>query len=137
MCWKLTTFRNIKFDAIIGQTILKPLSAIINLNKEYIEINIVKTKFIESCPFHSNEIQTFNIAQPYEEVLGSVKKEEKSLLVKMIKQNSDLFFEEGHSLTHTHEIQHEIITTTGKAIYFKIYRYHEEINDGYDEAGSH
>lgn len=47
---KLTNIKNNNFDAIIRQNILKPIKAITELEKEYVEINSNRIKFMYSCP---------------------------------------------------------------------------------------
>ncbi len=129
--WKLTNIKNNNFDAIIGQNILKPIKAIINLEKEYVEINGNKIKFI-NMPYNYEDI---NILTECKENLldilsnSDMNEEEKQKLEYILKANSDLFFQEGKNLSHTHEIQHEIVTKTSRPTYNKIYRYpqiHEE-----------
>lgn len=61
MCWKLTNFNGKNFDALIGQNILKAFSAIINLEEDFLQINGNKIKFIDSCPFNLEEVQTLEI----------------------------------------------------------------------------
>lgn len=134
MSWKLTPFVNKHFDGLIGQNLLKPLQAIVNLEEEFLEIHGVKTKFISSCPYKYNDIHTLHESILNEDLLNKLirddmNQEEITELRKIINKNRDLFFQEGQQLTHTHEIQHQIITTVDKPIYSKIYRYpqiHEE-----------
>lgn len=45
MAWKLMKIQNKKFVGIIGQNLLKPLGAKIDLERGYIEINKIKTHF--------------------------------------------------------------------------------------------
>lgn len=63
--------------------------------------------------------------------------EEQKQLKKIIESNSDLFFNEGKHLSHTHKVQHEIVITNNNAVYSKIYRYpnghEEEINKQIDD----
>lgn len=49
--------------------------------------------------------------------------EEKRELVKALKPFKDVFFNEGHNLTFTHEIKHRIETTDDKPIHQKTYKY--------------
>lgn len=49
--------------------------------------------------------------------------EEKQSLNTLLKEYEELFYKEGDKLTSTHEIQHEIVTTTNNPIYSKIYTY--------------
>lgn len=51
------------------------------------------------------------------------------MITKLLHSFKDLFYKEGDKLSATHEIKHEIITSTDRAVYSKIYRYpqiHEE-----------
>lgn len=137
MCWKLTSFSEKDFDGIIGQNLLKPLQAKINLEDEYIEILGNKIKFLGACPYTYNEVHNLEPIKEDQGVLPSLlgehlNIEERQSLEKILKKNKDLFFHEGQKLTCTHEIKHEIVTTTDRPIYSKIYRYpqiHEqEIN---------
>ncbi|XP_055374910.1 uncharacterized protein MAL13P1.304-like [Condylostylus longicornis] len=59
----------------------------------------------------------------FENLKKSLNSEEKTHLNKLLNNYSDLFFKEGDYLTNTTEIQHQIITTIDRPIYFKIYRY--------------
>lgn len=133
MVWKLTSFENKKFNALIGQNILKPLNAIVNLGENFLKINNIKTYFIDSCPFDENDIHSIEKVDPNtilaKLLQDDMNSQEKKILKEIINKNTDLFFEEGQNLTHTHEIQHEIVTTVDKPVYTKIYRYpqiHEE-----------
>lgn len=55
--------------------------------------------------------------------LSKLNKEEEKELMKLLLEFEDLFYKEEDKLTATSEIQHEIITTTEKPLYSKIYRY--------------
>lgn len=134
MRWKLTEFKNKKFDGLIGQNTLQPLKAKINLEEEYIEINNNKIKFLHTCPYKTEEIHTLeatDISGNYADKLyrNDMNNEERISLKLILEENSDIFYQEGQQLSHTHEIRHGIITQTDRPIYTKIYRYpkiHEE-----------
>lgn len=133
MIWKLTKFKNKSFDAILGQNLLRPLGAIIDMKKEVLIINKNEINFLSKCPYKENEINQLEHVEINETVEENLVKglnsEEKNLLNKLLKSYKNLFFKEGEQLTSTSKITHEIITTTQKPIYSKIYRYpqvHEE-----------
>lgn len=128
MSWKITKLLNKPFEAIIGQNILEPMGAIINLSDKYIEIHDTKIKFIDSCPYEFEEIYEIEKSPPKEDITkklihNEMNEEEIRELKKLVLDNLELFFKEGDRLTHTHEIQHEIITTLNKPVYAKMYRY--------------
>ena len=56
MIWKLTEFKDKCFDAIIGQNILKPIGAVIDLENDLIRINNNNIKFINAPPYEFDEI---------------------------------------------------------------------------------
>lgn len=125
--WRVVELKGRKYDAIMGQNFLVPFKAKINLEDKYIEVNNNKLFFEENyCPFIVSEIFTLdgvtdNILETLK--LDHLNNEEKTAIVDSLKQNEDLFFKEGEKLTSTHEIKHEIVTSTDRPIYSKIYRY--------------
>lgn len=127
MCWKLTRFYNKSFDGIIGQNLLKPLGAVIDLKNEVLVINDNKIKFQGSCPHRIEEIHQLDITEMDENIQKELTKnlnpEEKRHLEVLLKSYGDLFFKEGETLSCTDAIKHEIVTTVSKPIYSKIYRY--------------
>lgn len=124
MIWKITDFTNKCFDAIIGQNLLKPLSAVIDLSNDTLNINNNKIKFLNSFPYNSKEIcQLENEKIDFDSFLTNLNCEEQKALKNLLKNFKDLFFKEGDTLTSTTKIEHEIITTSNIPIYSKIYRY--------------
>jgi len=127
MIWKLTKFHNKCFDAILGQNILKPLGAIVDMQKEVLIINNSVINFINKCPYNFNEIfqiEPSNTSfKEFENLFVSLNKEESEHLKILLKSYQDLFYKEGDCLTSTWDITHQIITTTDTPIYSKIYRY--------------
>lgn len=125
--WKLTKFNNKCFDAIIGQNLLKPLGAIIDMDKEKIIINKNEIHFLGKCPYKEEEINQLEYSEFNDNTKHNLYKdlnsEEKMHLDKLLKTYSNLFFKEGEILTSTSVVKHDIITTTNKPIYSKIYRY--------------
>lgn len=122
--WKIVNFTGRKYDAIIGQNLLVPLKARINLEDDYLEINGNKIPFERTdYPFKLSEICSleYDNLQPLK--LDHMNVEEKDKISKLLCQYRKLFYMEGDILTSTHEIQHEIITTTNNPVYSKIYRY--------------
>lgn len=133
LSWKIVDLKSGKFDAIMGQNFLVPFKAKIDLEFKYIEINKNKILFEDDdCPFVADEIRTLETVS--ENILDKLRlehlnDEEFNKVKKLLNQNQDLFFKEGDVLTATHEIVHEIITTTNIPTFSKIYRYpriHEE-----------
>lgn len=127
MCWKLTKFHNKLFDGIIGQNLLKPLGAIVDMKNDVVIINNNEIRFKNSCPYKSEEIHQLDITELDENIKNELHKnlnaEEGNHLRSLLKSYSDLFFKEGETLSCTNEIEHEIVTTISKPIYSKIYRY--------------
>lgn len=127
VCWKIVELNNKCYDAIMGQNFLVPFKAKINLEHQYIEINNNKIIFDDNkYPFILNEIHTLegvtaNILDNLN--FDHLNKEEKNSIIKLLKQNNHLFFKEGDILTATQETVHEIITTTDRPVFSKIYRY--------------
>lgn len=119
MSWKLTSFEGKNFDAILGQNILKPLNAIIDMEKENITINNCTIEFLKEFPYSLDEINQLEIINldkiTTDHLYNNLNLEEKSAL--------NIILNEGQQLTNTNIIQHEIKTITDKAIYTKIYRY--------------
>lgn len=136
MSWKLTHFENKQFDGLIGQNILKCLKASINIGQEYIEVNGNKIGFCNACPYAYENVHTLEgleIDNVVDRLFrDDMTKDESGRLEILLDRNNDLFFQEGMALSHTHEIQHEIITKMNNPVYSKIYRYpqihEEEIN---------
>lgn len=136
MAWKLMKIQNKKFVGIIGQNLLKPLGAKIDLERGYIEINKIKTHFEnyknqieeEKCPYEYNEIHTLeycnstNMSQLFSENLNG---EERKELCKFIDENKQIFYNEGDRLTSTTQTVHNIRTKHDNPIFSKIYRYPE------------
>jgi len=58
MSWKLINFENKCFDAIIGQNILTPMSAIIDMVNRTLTLNGNTIHFISAYPFPVDEIHT-------------------------------------------------------------------------------
>lgn len=56
MSWKLTNFGDRHFDAILGQNILQPLGAKIDLENDILIINGKTVPFFKNCPYESEEI---------------------------------------------------------------------------------
>lgn len=127
MIWKLTKFHGKCFDAIIGQNLLKPLGAVIDMENEILIINNSEIKFLNSPPYKFDETHQLEITDidgtNFKNLSKSLNFEEKNHLNVLLKSYKDLFFKEGDQLTSTSEIQHQIVTTTDKPIYSKIYRY--------------
>ncbi len=128
MSWKLTDFKAKNFEEIIGNNILTPLKAHISIEDEYLEINNIRTKFVGTCPFNINEVHALETINTDEELYKKLiredtNSEEAEHLKTIISKNSDLFFQDGQKLSHSHTIQYEIVTTTDKPIYSEIYRY--------------
>ena len=87
MCWKCANFDKKNFDGLIGQNILKAFSAIINLEQDFLQINRNKIKFVDSCPYNSEEDQTLEVQS--DNILDELKredmnKEEENFLTELI-----------------------------------------------------
>jgi len=133
MIWKLANFAEKSFDGIIGQNLLKPLGAVLDNNNDCLIVNNNKIKFLYSCPYNEDEIYQLEVCSMEENDLSklyeNLQSDEEKRLKKLINSYKDLFFKEGDQLTCTTAIQHEIVTTTDRPIFSKIYRYphvHEE-----------
>lgn len=125
--WKIIELKNRNYDAIIGQNLLEPLKAVINLEQKYIQIRQQKLFFTNSTyPFdieniNSLEASNKNILENIK--LDHINTEQRKQVESLIKSNNDIFYLEGDTLSFTHEINHEIPTTSDRPIYSKIYRY--------------
>lgn len=136
IAWKLTKFRNKIFDAIIGQNVLKPIGAIIDMNTEVVIIKNNRILFVNKCPYENNEIHQLEYSdlspEIKENLFSDLNNEEKYELKNLLKNYKNLFYKDGEQLSCTTKIEHEISTTTNKPTYAKLYRYpqvHEnEIN---------
>lgn len=111
MAWKGTSFW--KKNLTNGRNILKALNAKINTKN----INYNKIKFINT-EIPTLEPSTLNI-----EIISKLYRDDKNeeekayILVDLILQKySDLFYQEGEKLTHTHNIKHQITTKTDKPV---------------------
>ena len=133
MSWKLCNLDDKKFNALLGNNILKALGAKINLAEGYIEINNTITTFRDSCPFR--EIHQLEVIDSDSvDILKQLKAEdlnfeEMSFLKQIVRNNRDLFFQEGQKLTCVTQITHQIVTNHSQPIYSKTYRFprvHEE-----------
>lgn len=51
MSWKVLDLKNKNFDAILGQNILTPIGAKIDLLEKTLQVNGVKIKFNDGCPY--------------------------------------------------------------------------------------
>lgn len=125
--WKIIDLKDKKYDAIMGQNFLVPFKAKINLEFMYIEINNNKIPFEDYIyPYILNEICSLDGTS--DDFLEKIKlehlnSEEKCLTANLLKRNKDLFFKEGDKLTSTQEIRHEIVTSTDRPVFSKIYKY--------------
>lgn len=145
MSWKLTKFVNKDFEAIIGQNILKPLGAIIDMEYETLTVNGRVIDFVQTCPYYVDRIyqlETLNLSDNILDHLFHDLNGEESLAVeKILNSYNDLVFRDGEFLGNTDIVQHEIKTTTDRPIYAKMYRYphiyEQEICNQIDEMLKH
>lgn len=128
LIWNVIDFQNEKYDAIIGQNFLIPLKTRINNEHHFIDVLGTKIFFNEShYSFHTENICSLepttekNILRKFN--FNYLNKEELGVIMELLTEFKDLFYVEGDSLSATNDIQHEIITTTDKPLYSKIYRY--------------
>lgn len=124
--WKVIALNGRKYDAIIGQNLLTAIKAVVNIDKRQLETNKNIILFEDDCPYEINEITTPEISKG--KIIENLKvdhlnKEEYNSIINLLKNYQELFFKEGDKLSFTHEIQHDITTTTSNPIYSKIYRY--------------
>lgn len=93
--WKVINLVGRSYDAIMGQNFLVPFKAKINLEEKYIEINNNKIIFEDSAyPFIISEIYTLEgISDNFQKKLKleHLNYEESNSIVKLLKQNEDLF----------------------------------------------
>lgn len=145
MSWKLTSFGERDFDAILGQNILRPLGAVIDMEKDILIINGKTIPFIKFCPYNGNEIFQLEPLKIDDNVLqhlfSNLRKEEVFALERILESYGDLIYVEGQALGNTHIVQHEIRTVTDRPIYAKMYRYphiyEQEICDQIDDMLRH
>lgn len=127
MSWKLTTFTGKAFNAILGQNLLRPLGAMINMSNDCLTINNNRIEFLKMCPYGENEIfqlESLNLAgEVFDRLYNGLNKEEKLALDEILSTFGDLIFTEGQVLGNTDIIRHEIRTTTDRPIYTRMYRY--------------
>lgn len=139
--WKIINFSNKNFSGIIGQNFLIGFKAKINSELKFIEMLGQKLYFEEYiypeyiddiCALESMENDNINNFD-----LDHLNAEEKQVTLRLLNDFKDLFFKEGDTLSATHEVFHEIVTTIDKPLYSRIYRYpqiHEsEINRQIEE----
>lgn len=126
MSWKLAKFKNKCFDAIIGQNILKPLNAIIDLYRNTITINNNSIQFLNSSPYTEeiNQIEIAQIDNNVQKILfDNLNQQENIALKQILSKFKKLIFLEGQTLTNTNITEHEIKTIVDRPLYCKIYRY--------------
>lgn len=133
MSWKVMDLSNKNFKALLGQNILKPLGAKVDLLNDQLEINNEVIKFKNCCPYkeiHQLEVVQLNHVDLIERLKTEhMNSEELKYLKQIVYKNQDLFFKEGDKLTNVKEIKHQIITKESRPIYSRIYRFpkiHEE-----------
>lgn len=145
MSVKLIDLKNKPFNCIIGNNVLMPIGAIIdylnmklivNNNEIYFNPRATKINSETIINFEAQNIDFNNI-----ETSLDLNKEEAYKLNKFIQSNKITFYQEGQTLTATNAIKHNIITTSEKPVYSKIYRYpkvHEkEIENQVNEMLAH
>lgn len=127
MSWKLASFRDKYFDAILGQNILRPLGAKIDMEADTMTINGRTIPFYRFCPYRSEEIYQLDSLVIDEKVMrhlfSNLNEQEALALEKCLNSFSDLIYTEGQILGYTDVVQHEIKTIVDKPIYTRIYRY--------------
>lgn len=69
MSWKLAFFHGKYFDAILGQNILKPLGAVVDMERETLSINNNIIEFVKICPFEEHEINQLEMININDKVL--------------------------------------------------------------------
>lgn len=125
MKWMVNNLVGKKYDAIIGQDILRPLKVKIDFEGNFMLVNDSKIHF-NVYPFDIYNICTLESSpSPFLDLVkhSNLNKEENGRITKLLHRYSKLFYKEGDNLTFTHEVQHEIATKTDRPIYSKIYRY--------------
>lgn len=126
MSLKLVDLKNKPFDCIIGNNILSPLGAQIDLRHNELKIRDSTILIGENKPpfeygdifcleGHDRELDEF--------LHDDLSSEEREQLSKFLQVNKRTFYIEGQNLTSTNSIRHKIITTSNQPIYSKIYRY--------------
>lgn len=141
MSWKLTKFQGKDFDAILGQNLLKPLGAVVDMDNESLRINGNSIEFLKIFPYFQHEIcqlETVNIdSKVLENLYSGLNSEEAENLQNILDTYIDLIYTEGQTLSNTDVIEHEIRTVNERPVYAKMYRYphiHEhEINRQIDD----
>lgn len=92
-------------------------------------VEVMENNNFESESVYSNNLKNNNNNIAYDNDLlrqiraDHLNKNEKLMLMKLINNNSDLFFREGQDLSFTNVVKHEIKTTDEIPIYTKTYRY--------------
>lgn len=121
--WKVINFNSKNYSAIIGQNFLIPLKAKIDVENRFINILGSNIPFGYYNPYNNQEICSLENSELKDLNLSHLNSEEHQLLTELLNRYSELFYKDGDQLSATHEIKHEIITTTDQPIYSKIYRY--------------
>lgn len=134
MSWKVMDLSNKSFKALLGQNILGPLGAKVDLLNNQLEINdqIIKFKGQEFPYKEIHQLEAVDLN--YVDLIKKLKtehmnEEELKQLKQILYRNQDLFYREGDALTNVREVKHQIITKDSRPIYSKIYRFpkvHEE-----------
>lgn len=134
LSWKIVDFKSEDYDAIVGQNFLIPFKAEVNLDQMFLEVFGNKIYFEENTYPQVFEritsLQHIEIKDIQSKIkINDLSQKEQNSVRGLLNEFKDLFFVEGDKLSATTEICHEIITTTDKPLYSKIYRYpqaHEE-----------
>lgn len=106
----------------MGTPALRALKAQINLGNDLVKINnkILKLQYLNNDKeINITEVEDIKIRTDH------LNEEEKSKLVKIIKEYYDIFSKENLTLTHTSTIKHEIKTTDETPVFTRSYRYPE------------
>lgn len=126
MSVKLTNFCDKPFDCILGNSILTPIGAIIDLlnNKLIVNGNEIIIRRENEAPFRYEEV--CYLEKDENDINNLIHKdlnmEEKDKLRSFLYKNSKTFYKEGQDLSATNCVRHKIITTSHQPIYSKNYR---------------
>ena len=127
MSVKLLDLRNKDFDCIIGNNVLIPMGVIIDFYNMRLWVNNVEILFYtepvdigfdEITALELQSIDFSNIELP-----NHLNNEERHKLDMFLRKNKATFYQEGQVLTTTNAVKHNIVTTSDKPVYSKIYRY--------------
>lgn len=127
---------NDHFDGLIGNNILFPNNAEINFKSKILKLNNQEVPLFfskEEESEYQNEISHLEKMIPDSTLFENLEQqridhlndEERKSLMKLLKENKNVFYHKGDDLSFTNHVKHKISTTNEEPIFTRIYRYPE------------